>query len=109
MGTFPGGGYYLHHGAATKELFAGFLKMAGLTQQVTVDDATVQARLHEGAGGTHVWVTNPTREAKQVTITLADGDFRLAEDVWGGERIAVAGRQLSMNVPARDAVVAMLQ
>jgi len=33
MGSFPGAGYYLHHGAATRELFAGFLKMAGLRRR----------------------------------------------------------------------------
>jgi beta-galactosidase len=109
IGSFPGAGYYLHHGVATKELFASFLKMAGLTQQVTVDDHTVQARLHQGAGGTHIWVTNPTREPKQVIITLANGEFQSAEDVWGPAHIAVAGRQLTMNIPARDAVVAMLR
>ena len=109
MGTFPGAGYYLHHGPATKELFAGFLKMAGVTQQIAVDDATVQARLHAGEGGTHVWVTNPTRAEKKVTVTLAAGEFSSAEDVWGGSAIALSGRQLTMSVPARDAVVAMLR
>jgi beta-galactosidase len=109
MGSFPGAGYYLHHGAATKELFAGFLKTAGVTQQVVIDDLTLQARLHQGAGGTHIWVTNPTREVKKVTVTLAAGEFTSAEDVWGGVAIAQSGRQFSMSVPARDAVVAMLR
>ena len=109
MGSFPGAGYYLHHGAATKELFAGFLKIAGLTPQLAIDDATVQARLHQGAGGTHIWVTNPTRAEKKVTVTLAVGEFRSAEDVWGGVAIAQSGRQLTMTVPARDAVVAVLR
>jgi len=109
MGSFPGAGYYLHHGAATKELFAGFLKLAGLAQQVVIDDPTLQARLHEGAGGTHIWVTNPTREEKKVTVTLAAGEFKSAEDVWGGVAIVQSGQQFSMSVPARDAVVAMLR
>ena len=108
MGSFPGAGYYLHHGAVTKELFAGFLKFAGLAPQVTVDDHMVQARLHQGAGGTHLWVTNPTREPKQVTIMLAAGEFRSAEDLWGATSITQTGRQFSMTVPARDAVVAIL-
>ena len=82
IGSFPGAGYYLHHGAATKELFVGFLKVAGVTPQVTVDDDTVQARLHQGEGGTHLWVTNPTRTPKKVTVTLAMGSS-IAEDVWG--------------------------
>ena len=111
IGSFPGAGYYLHHGAATRELFAGFLKLAGLTQQIAIDDPALQARLHQGAGGTHIWVTNPTREAKQVTVMLAAsaGDFQSAVDAWGDGRIAQAGRQFTMNVPARDAVVAMLR
>jgi beta-galactosidase len=109
IGTFPGAGYYLHHGAATKELFASFLKMTGLTQQVAIDDTTVQARLHQGAGGTHLWVTNPTRTPKQVAITLASGDFQSAEDVWSGAAVTQSGRSYSMNVPARDAIVAMLR
>ena len=108
IGSFPGAGYYLHHAAATKELFAGFLKAAGLTQQVAIDDATVQARLHEGAGGTILWVTNPTRAAKKVTLRLAAGDFSSAEDLWGGSAIPCSGREFTMNVPARDAVVARL-
>jgi len=111
IGSFPAAGYYLHHGAATRELFAGFLKLAGLTQQIAIDDPALQARLHQGAGGTHIWVTNPTREAKQVTVMLAAsaGDFQSAVDAWGDGRIAQAGRQFTMNVPARDAVVAMLR
>jgi beta-galactosidase len=108
IGTFPGAGYYLHHAAPTRELFAGFLKAAGLTQQVAIDDGTVQARLHQGDGGTHLWVTNTTRTEKKVTVTLAAGGFASAEDVWGGVAIACSGREFTMNVPARDAVVARL-
>jgi beta-galactosidase len=109
MGSFPGAGYYLHHGAETRALFASFLKTAGVEPQVAIDDHAVQARLHGGAGGTHLWVTNPTRTEKQVTVTLAAGEFQSAEDVWGGVRIAQSGRQLTISVPARDAVVAMLR
>jgi beta-galactosidase len=111
MGSFPGAGYYSHHGAATKELFAGFLKMAGLSPQIAIDDTTVQARLHQGDGGTHVWVTNPTRTVKKVTVTLGTGvgDFKSAEDRWGSTAISLSGRQLTMSVPARDAVVAALR
>jgi beta-galactosidase len=109
IGTFPGAGYYLHHGATTKELFVSFLTMAGLTQQIAIDDNTVQARLHQGAGGTHLWVTNPTRTDKQVTIKLDSGDFQTAEDLWGGAAVKQVGRKFSVTVPARDAVVAVLR
>ncbi len=110
IGSFLGAGYYLHHGAATKELFAGLLKWAGVTQQVSVDDAAVQARLHRDAGGgaAVLWVTNPTRTAKTVKITLAGGGFQSAEDVWGGVAISGGGREITMSVPPRDAVIARL-
>ena len=67
--------------------------------------------LAQRPGPAYLWVTNPTREPKQVKVTLADdaGDFQSADDVWGDTHIAVTGRQCSMNVPARDAVVAVLR
>ena len=111
MGTFPGAGYYLHHGSATRELFADFLKMAGVVPRVSIDDPSVQARLHKGPGGTYLWVTNSTRAAKKVTVSLVagEGEFKSAKDLWGTGAILRNGRQLTMNVPARDAVVAALR
>jgi beta-galactosidase len=110
MGSFPGAGYFLHHGAETKELFAGFLKWAGVAQQVVIDDTAVTARMHEGDGVMHLWVTNPTRAEKKVTVTIAGASgFKAAEDVWGETAIAVAGGQMTTSVPARDAVVARLR
>jgi beta-galactosidase len=109
MGSFPGAGYFAHHGPATKELFAGFLKMANLTPQVALDDHSVQARLHRSAAATILWVTNPTRVAKAVTVTLADsGEFKSGEDLWAGARVTCSGRQVAMTVGGRDAVVVRL-
>lgn len=108
IGTFPGAGYYLHHGAATRVLLAGLLEWAGVKQQVAISDPALQARLHEGASGAHLWITNPTREDKQVTVTLAGREFVSADDVWGGVKIVRDGSSLAMTVPARDAVVAKL-
>jgi hypothetical protein len=88
-----------------------FLKKAGLTPRVAIDDRSVQARLHSGPDGAILWATNPTRVAKKVTITLAAGagDFKSAEDLWGGVEIAQSGSQFTISVPARDAVVALLR
>jgi beta-galactosidase len=109
MGSFPGAGYFAHHGPATKELFAGFLKIANITAKVALDDHSVQARLHGGAGATVLWVTNPTRVAKTVTATLAAaGEFKSGEDLWGGSTVTCSGRQVTMSVGARDAVVVRL-
>jgi beta-galactosidase len=110
MGSFPGSGYYLHHGEETRALFASFLNLAGAVPAITINDNTVQARLNEGEGGTHIWVTNSTRAVKNVTVTLSEkaGSFRSAEDIWGGQKITQSGRQFTVSVPPRDAVVIAL-
>jgi beta-galactosidase len=110
MGSFPGAGYYLHHDAATKNLFADLLKTAGVDPKVRVDNNSVQTRLHEGTGGAYLWVTNPTRDGQTVTVNLsADaGSFKTAEDIWGRQGVAIQGRQLTVKVPARDAAVIAL-
>jgi beta-galactosidase len=111
IGTFPGGGYYLHHGAGTKEVFAGLLEMAGVAPQVKIDDSTVQARFHHGAGGNHLWVLNQTRSDKTVKVTLASnlGSFGSGEDTWGKQSVAVNGQQVTVTVPGRDAAVIALR
>src|SRR5581483_7955835 len=110
MGTFPGAGYFLHHETATRDSFADLLKAAGITQAVSVNDASVQARLHNGAGGAHLWVTNPTRQDRTVKIRLspAAGSFRAGEDIWGRQDVALDSGQVTLKVPARDAAVIAL-
>lgn len=110
MGSFPGAGYYLHHGKETRTLFASFLKMAGVTSRLTVSDNQVQARLHEGDGGTNLWVTNPTRTERTITVSLDSNSprFSSGEDKWGKLAVRVAGQQISVVVPARDAAVIAL-
>jgi hypothetical protein len=111
MGSFPGSGYYLHHGKETRTLFSGFLNMAGITPRLTVDDNEVQARVHQGAGGTHLWVTNPTTMARTVTVSLNPGlgRFSSGEDKWGKVNIKVAGQQIAVNIAAKDAAVIALR
>jgi beta-galactosidase len=111
IGSFPGAGYYLHHGAETKAMFAGFLKMAGVAQQVSIDDNAVQARLHQGQGGTYLWVTNPTTSARTVKVSLERGlgRFTAVEDLWGQLAIKLDGQQVAVNLPAKDAAVIALR
>ena len=107
IGTFPGAGYYLHHGSSTKDLFANLLQMADVTPTIKLNDPAVQARLHQGPGGTYLWVTNPTRENRTVNIQLATrtGNFTSAEDIWGNQKIVREGQQITVSVPERDAAV----
>src|SRR3984957_19405883 len=110
IGSFPGAGYFLHHAAPTKDLFASFLEFAGVVPQVKIDDKSVQARLHQGAGGTHLWVTNPSREPRQVKIELASvaGNFKSGEDLGGNQSVALEGQQVTVSVGGRDAAVIAL-
>ena len=89
IGTYPGAGYFRHHDAGTREFFLGLLEWAGIEQRVRSSDAAVKARLHEGAGGTYLWVINPTRERRTVDVS-------------------VAGRTLKVTVDGRDGKVQRL-
>ena len=110
MGSFPGSGYYLHRAKETRTLFASFLKMAGITPRLTVDDDSVQARIHQGAGGTYLWVTNPTLKARSVVVSLnpGPGTFSGADDRWGKLEIKLSAQKVTVEVPARDAAVIAL-
>ena len=111
IGSFPGAGYYLHHSPATKDLFAGFLDYGQVDSRLHSDDNTVQARLHVGEGGKYLWVTNPQREARTVTITLPDSwrGVDAGEDVWGKQPVKIGRGAVLVTVPARDAAVIALR
>lgn len=111
VGTFPGAGYYLHHTPETRAFFAGLLGWAGVKQMVRVSDAQVKARLHAGAGGTYLWVVNPTRQARTVTLILEDrfGPFARVRDLWQqGGNAKVSGRVIEVSVEDRNVAVLRL-
>jgi beta-galactosidase len=111
IGSFPGAGYYLHHAAGTRDLFSGLLEFAGVTPATTIDDTSVQARLHQGDGGTYLWVTNPTRVSRTVRIGLAPsaGHFTSGEDIWGDRNVGFEDRKVIVSVQGRDAAVIALR
>ena len=111
VGTFPGAGYYRHHGAESRAFFAGLLAMAGVQPQLRTDNSRIQARLHTGAGGTHLWVVNPTRgeELVNVSVDRPGVEFRSGEDVWEGQPVSVNGTRVTVKVAARDAAVIVLR
>ena len=109
IGTFPGGSYFRNHAAGTREFFAGLLGWAGVKPQVQTSDPEVKARLHRGAGGTILWVVNPTRTAKTVTVSLP-APFQRAEDLWQESNPAtLTGNSLTTRVGERDAAVLRLE
>jgi beta-galactosidase len=109
IGTFPGAAYFRRPEAAARARFRELLAWAGRTQQVTVSDPAVIARLHAGAGGDSLWVVNPTRSARTVTVTLQKGPWQSARPVWGEGPVAVRGHSFEMTVADRDAMVLRLE
>ena len=110
IGTFPAGGYYRNHSAATREFFASLLTWAGVQPQVQSSDPEVKARLHKGAGGTYIWVVNPARTSKQAKITLPTA-FQRATELWqeGIAPPALSGNTLTTTIEARSAAVIRLE
>ena len=113
IGTFPGASYFLKHEPSTREFFAGLLEWAGVKQWSTVSDPAVRARLHQGSGGTVLWVVNPTREPRTVTVTLdaRAGKYAAAQELWqtGVDAPAVSGSQVKVTVSDRNVAVVRLQ
>jgi beta-galactosidase len=109
IGTFPGGAYFRNHAPATREFFAGLLAWAGVQRQVQSSEPEVKARLHKGAGGTYLWVVNPTRTARAVKIGLPS-TFQRAVDLWQeSSRPAVSGNTVAVTVEDRNAAVIRLE
>ena len=111
MGSFPGAGYFLHHAPATRESFAALLGLAKVSPAVQISDTKVQARLHQGTGGAYLWVLNPTREERSVSVNIssAAGSYSSGEDIWGSQKVAFDGQKISVTVPGRDGAVIALR
>lgn len=114
VGTMLGAGYGAHTNAyepaAAAPFFADLLKYAGIDQHVTSSDARVKARLHDGEGGTYLWVTNPTHQPLPVRVSLGAqwGPFQQVQTLWGANACLENG-SLTLTVPARDAAVLALK
>ena len=108
IGSFPGGGYYLHHSTSGKAFFAGLLGWAKAEPRLRTDAPGAQARLHAGAGGSYLYIVNPDRAERKVSVTLGSA-FESGEDVWGGRMVAVKGRSVEVEVGDRDVAVIRLK
>lgn len=109
IGTFPGAGYFRHHSEGSRKFFQGLLEWGGVSQGVISNDPEVKARLHEGPGGSYLWVLNPSRQSRKVAIQLESGFTGLtARDIWGDQALRMDGKQLILEVGDRDAAVIQL-
>ncbi len=135
LGTFPGYGHYHRPGPASRACFAALLAWAGVRPQVEVLEQEpepaspgpgwrgVTARLHvapsgapAGSGPAHLWVVNPARVQRTVTLRLA-GPWSQATRgtlVWPagtgeGPVVLVEDGRLRLRVGGRDAAILRLE
>lgn len=75
IGTFPGYGRYRYADfgdEATTEFFDWAFRWSGRRPMLTVDHASVIARLHRSPSSTYLWLTNATRQPAKTSVTLND-------------------------------------
>ncbi len=105
IGTFPGAAYFKKPNPEARSFFQSLLDGK---QRLQVSDNSVQARLHEGSEGTFLWVVNPTRGSKSITVKLAGGNWRTGKDVWANITPEVNGGEVRVTIPERDGAVIRL-
>ena len=109
IGSMAGAGHALHTPLGSDRFFADLLAFGGKQQQVRCSDPRVKARLHKGAGGTYLWIANPTRQPHPVRLELCEscGPFSAARTLWGAAA-QVSERTVNLTAPARDVTVLAL-
>ena len=110
IGTFPGAAYFAHHAPETRAFFRELLDWAKLKPGLQVSDSAIKARLHQGPGRTYLWVINPTRARRDVTVTIDEsfGTFGRAEDVWERRPVTMEGRAIHLSLDERNGAVLRL-
>jgi len=110
IGTMIGAGYHSHPKDRDTKFFADLLDFAGKQQYVKCSDSRVKARLHDGAGGTYLWVANPDRNPIPVELRLGDmwEPFSSCYSLWGS-KTEVNGNIITMTAEARNVTVIELK
>jgi beta-galactosidase len=110
IGSYPGAGYFKHHSPETKQFFSGLLDWADVNQGVISSDGDIKARLHKGEGGTYLWVLNPSRDSREVTISLTEKrELKEANDLWAATPISIDKNSVTLTIGDRDAAIIKLQ
>ena len=110
VGSMVGAGYGEHAVNRSSAFFADLLSLSDGVQHVRSSDSRVKARLHDGDGGTFLWVANASRQAIPVQLTLSEawGPYSSARSLWGAEA-EVDRNTLTLSVGARDVTVLELK
>jgi beta-galactosidase len=111
LGSMVGYGYGAQKSDELSPIvFESLLWWAGKKKHVTCTQPSVKARLHDGAGGTYLWVANPTRESIPVRLWMSEswGPFSSCRSLWGAEA-TLEGRTVTLTASARDVAVIALE
>jgi beta-galactosidase len=108
----------MHRGSSegSRRFFDDLLRWAGKNPHLRVDRDGITARLHDGPGGTYLWVLNPWRKPQEVRVERSDtwGPFHTGDLLWGQERRdargapEIHGRTVRLSLGARDGMVVRL-
>ena len=108
IGTMPGRGYTVHDGQDTCDFYRRVFELSGKSQLVERSDERIRARVHDGDGGTYLWIANPKRQDIPVRVTVnGTWTFDSAKSLRGADA-TVSGRTLTLTAPARDVTVLRL-
>ena len=109
VGSMVGSGHDAHPENGCASFFADVLAYAGKEQHVKVSDKRVKARLHDGDGGTYLWVANASRQDIPVTVTLGTAwqKFNATQSL-AGASASIDGGVVTLVAPARDVTVIRL-
>jgi beta-galactosidase len=109
IGTHPGAGYFKTHSPATREFFSGLLDWAGKTPQIRRTGSAV-VRLHDGPGGTYLWIVNNKTQAEELDVTLSSqwSGVRSIQMLWGERPVELREGRIHATVGPLDAIVAKL-
>jgi beta-galactosidase len=110
VGTMVGYGYDAHPEDRSPQFFADTIVWAGKSQHVVSSDPRVKARIHDGEGGTYLWVANPKRQNIPVRIipSHAWGPYKKIRTLWGSQA-SMDGRTIVLTACARDVTVLALE
>jgi beta-galactosidase len=112
VGSHPSIGHFRESerksGNDNRGYFADVFAWTGKAQHVRLTNPDLQARLHQGADGSVLWIINQTRSVQKATVAFGSqhGAMRLGSVAWG-DTSAVAGDQIT--IPARDVLVVRLK
>jgi beta-galactosidase len=110
IGTMCGAGYAGHPQDRSPLFWADVLHFAEQVQHITCSDPDVKARIHDGVGGTFLWVANPSHQPRFVQLQFSDrwGPFSSGHTMWGAEAVVV-GRRVTLTIGARDVAILELR